>query len=72
MFDWLKRQFGEGKIRVEGKLIDGSGFIAKVPYIGDLSTLDKNELFETLRRTMLVEHGERVDMTSLKIIGYTE
>jgi len=72
MFDWIKRQFGEGKVRVEGKLVDGSRFTAKVAYIGDISTLNENELFANLQRQVLVENGEQVDMTSLKIIGYTK
>ena len=72
MFDWIKRQFGEGKVRVEGKLVDGSAFTAKISYIGDISTLNKNELFANLQRKVLVERGEDVDMNSLKIIGYTK
>ena len=71
MFDWFKKMCGEGKIRVEGELVDGSTFTAKIPYIGDISTLNKNELFLNIRQTMLVEHGKVVDMKSLKIIGYT-
>jgi hypothetical protein len=70
MFDWLTRMFGEGKIRVEGTLTDGTTFAAKCPYIGDINTLDERELFAKLRADMLVNHGKRV--ASCRVVGFTE
>jgi hypothetical protein len=69
MFDWLKRCFGEGKIRVEGTLTDGTGFTAKISYIGDIDTVDKSELLDHVRRSVLVEHGERV--ATCRVVGFT-
>lgn len=70
MFDWLKRCFGEGNIRVEGTLTDGTVWRAKCPYIGDINTLDEAELFDKLRRDILVNHGKRVK--TCQVIGWTE
>lgn len=70
MFDWLKRCFGEGKIRVEGTLTDGTAFAAKCPYIGDIETLDEEELLYNVRRDVLVNHGKHV--ASCRVVGWTE
>jgi len=68
MFDSIRRLFGEGTVRVEG-LVPGQGkFVAKIPYTGDVNTLDENELFDIVKRKVLVEYGVRV--VDLKIIGW--
>lgn len=71
MFSWLKKQFGEGKILVEGALVDGTTFTVKIPYIGAIDTLDEDELFDKVRRDLKVNHGATVDMTTLRIVDYT-
>lgn len=71
MFDWCRKLFGEGKIRISGELIDGSPFTAKVKYIGDINTLDEDELFSNLRRDVLVNHGKHVRLSSLRVVGVT-
>jgi len=68
MFDSIKRWFGEGKIRTEVTMDDGSTGTVKVPYIGDISTLDVLELKTTIKRRLLVEHGKKV--VDVKIIGW--
>jgi len=68
MFDWLKRFFGEGKIRVEFKGIDRQGKMrngtAKVPYIG---MYNEDDVLIHIRRSLLVEHG--IVVTKLKVVG---
>jgi len=68
MFDAIKRMFGEGKIRAEITFDDGSFTAVKVPYIGDIDTLDASEFRETIRRQMLVDYGKIV--TGVNIIGW--
>jgi hypothetical protein len=60
--------FGEGKIRVEITFDDGSHASAKVPYIGDINTLDVVELKNHVKRLCLVEYGRRA--TGVNIIGW--
>lgn len=67
MFDFVKRMFGEGKIRVEIEFDDGSTAVGLIPYIGDINTLGKAKLEEYVVRVCLVEFGKRV--TNIKIIG---
>lgn len=67
MFDFIKRMFGEGKIRARIACSDGSTGTATVPYIGDINTLDKEELSETIRRQVFVDYGKRV--TTVTILG---
>jgi len=68
MFDSIRRWFGEGKIRAEVTFDDLSFTAIKVPYIGDINTLDVSEFREEIRRQMLVNYGKRV--TSVNIIGW--
>jgi hypothetical protein len=68
MFDFIKRLFGEGKIRIEAETLDGRGVVLKVPYIGDIDTLDVEELKLDLMHRCYVEHGERIH--KLQITGY--
>ena len=68
MFDWLKRCCGEGKIRVEITMDDGSTGIAKVPYIGDITTMDTEEVKTLVTNIAFVEYGKIV--TNVKILGH--
>ena len=68
MFDFIKKMFGEGKIRTEVHFDDGSFTAVKVPYIGDINTLDVAELRRTIRKQMLVDYGKRV--TQVNILGW--
>lgn len=68
MFDWFKKLFGEGMIRFEMTTADGRTGVGKVSYIGDLSTLDREEFKRDMIRQSFVQHGERV--VDVKIIGY--
>lgn len=40
MLTSIKKLFGEGKIRLEGKLECGRGFSIQVPYVGDIKYLN--------------------------------
>jgi hypothetical protein len=68
MFDFIKRMFGEGKIRARIECDDGSTGTATVPYIGDIDTLNEEELGETIRQQVFVDYGKRV--TSVTILGW--
>jgi hypothetical protein len=64
--DWLKRWFGEGKIRIEMVTVDGRKAVGTVPYIGDISTLDPAEFKRDVINQAWVNKGERVkDVTIL-------
>lgn len=60
MFDWFKRLFGEGYIHFTGKTVDGKSMKGKIEYTGDVSTLDTNELEDTIRVQCWQKYGERV------------
>jgi len=64
---WFKRLFGEGKIRAELTFSDGTSGVAKMPYEGDISTLDENELKLYVANYCLVEYGKT--LTKMQIIG---
>ena len=68
MFDWLKRLAGEGKIRTSVTFTNGQSATVKVPYIGDINTLDMGELKIYIRKFCFVEYGLRVD--TITIDGY--
>ncbi len=68
MFDAIKRLFGEGKIRAEAETLDGKKVTLKVPYIGDINTLDRAEFDADVRRMCFVEYGEHIQ--NIRIIGY--
>jgi len=68
MFDWIKKLYGEGKIRANVVLSDGTTAVVKVPYIGDLSTLDAAEFEQDIIQKIWVEHGRHA--TSVTITGY--
>jgi hypothetical protein len=69
MLDFIKRMFGEGEIRARIACDDGSTGTAKVPYIGDIETMNEAELSETIRQQVFVKYGKRV--TSVNIIGWS-
>jgi len=60
MFDWIKRLFGEGMIRFEMVTADGRKVIGRVPYIGDIQTLDTEEVAFDLINQCRVRYGEHV------------
>ena len=68
MFDWIKKLFGEGKIRLEFTDNTGKVYVGRVPYIGDIDTLDVEELRDQVSKQWFVEHGTRI--VDFKILGY--
>ena len=66
----IKKLFGEGTIRIEGHLVGGRGFTIKMPYAGDIDTLDEEEIFQHVRDEMLVQHGKQI--ADLHIVGVTQ
>lgn len=69
MFNWFKRLFGEGKIRVKFTTDEGRNGALIIDYIGDLETLNESVVFKKCRETLLVEYG--LHLKSFKIIGIT-
>ena len=68
MFDFIKRLFGKGVIRCELRTADGRKGTAKIPYIGDFSTLDMPEFIQHVIKQAWINNGERV--VDVKIIGW--
>lgn len=60
MFDWIRRLFGEGKIRVKFTDESGKEFVGRVPYIGDISTLDQHELRTEVSNQWVAKTGCRI------------
>lgn len=69
MFDWFKSLFGKGKVRVEFTTHEGQKGSFKIDYIGDLNTLNEDELRENCRRHLMVEH--RQNLKTFRIVGLT-
>lgn len=71
IFDWITKQFGEGKIRVEGECTqrDGTltGFACKVDYVGSLGTVSEKDILSECVNSLRVEQGATV--TKLRIVG---
>ena len=67
IFDSIKRLFGEGVIRIEGTLTDGTSFVAKQPYIGDRSEMTDKEIILDVANRIYVESGRIV--LNAKIVG---
>jgi hypothetical protein len=67
MFDFIKRMFGEGKIRAEIICADGTEGIVKMDYIGDLSTLDLDEFAAKVKQQVFVKYGRQV--VKVNILG---
>jgi hypothetical protein len=68
MFDFIKRMFGEGRIRFELTDENGKEWIGKAPYIGDINTMVESELKEEIARQWYVEHGTRI--RDFKVLGW--
>lgn len=67
MFGFIRRMFGEGKIRAEVTFVDGSKGFVKVAYTGDPSTLDYKEFEKNVKNVVFVEYGRVVK--HVKIVG---
>jgi len=67
MFGFIKKMFGEGKIRADIVLVDGTKGTVKVSYKGDLSNIDHDEFARYVKNTAFVESGKVVK--SVKIVG---
>jgi len=65
--DWFKSLFGKGVIHMAGMTSNGQTFKATAPYIGDVNTLDEEELFDSINRDMIRDHGLTVIRHSFRI-----
>ncbi len=68
MFDFIRKLFGEGTIRFEMVTRDGRKGVGKVPYMGNISTIDSEEFEMEMIDKCYVKYGERV--VGVKITGY--
>lgn len=66
MFDWLKRLYGEGTLYFTFDCDDGTAGKAKMPYIGDINTLDRDELISNLKKEVWFKHNKNIH--NVKII----
>jgi hypothetical protein len=69
MFDFIKKLFGEGIIRADIVLDDGRTGTVKLPYIGDIDTLDPAEFKQEVANQCWVKNGQRV--VKVTIVGNT-
>jgi hypothetical protein len=67
VFDFIKRMFGEGKIRAEFICSDGTSGSVKAPYIGQYI---ESEVLEHLKNAIEVEYGKKI--THIKIVAHAE
>ena len=65
MFDWIKRLFGEGYIYATFECTDGSKGRSRVPYIGDINTLDRNEIIQNIKREVFFKSGKTVKTVTI-------
>jgi hypothetical protein len=57
MFDFIRRLFGQGRVRVEFNYLEGSSIrtsSARVPYVGQW---DEQACLDYARNQLIVEHG---------------
>lgn len=69
MFDFIRRLFGEGKVRVSFTTVEGRNGAMIIDYLGDPKSIDMGELEQHTRDKLLVEHG--LHMKTFKFVGIT-
>ncbi len=67
MIDWIKSLFGKGTIHFEFHCQDGSSGRAKLPYIGDIKTMDEDEMFRKLKSDLWLKYNKH--MISAKVLA---
>lgn len=65
MFDWLKKLYGQGRVRIEWKAENGSFGTAKMPFIGAFDS--EAELIEIFINECLLE--KNIKITKARIIA---
>ncbi len=69
MFDWLRKLFGEGKIRFELETLDGRTILGKMGFIG--SPESERELAVEIANNAFIENGiHAIRVKILGIIGF--
>jgi hypothetical protein len=72
MFDFIKRLFGEGRVRLEGVTSDGRTFNGKLSYIG---ALHEKDIINHFAEMCMVEKGIKIIRARIVAIagkGYEE
>jgi hypothetical protein len=70
MFDFIRRLFGQGRVRVEFNYLEGSSIrtgLARVPYQGEW---DEQACLDYVRNELIIEHG--IYPIKMKIVGHIE
>jgi len=73
IIDSFKSLFGKGKIRIKMTLNDNSVRFAKVPYVGDINTLDKTKFIADIKNRCFVDYGftpKKIEIVVLMKSGY--
>jgi hypothetical protein len=70
MFDFIRRWFGQGRVRIEFSYIEGSSIrtgSAKVPYQGQW---DEQACLDYVRNELIIEHG--IYPIKMQIVGHIQ
>jgi hypothetical protein len=70
MFDFIRRWFGQGRVRIEFSYLEGTSIrtgSAKVPYEG---LWDEKDCLDYVRNALIVEHG--IYPIKMKVVGHIE
>ena len=70
MFDFIRRWFGQGRVRVEFSYLEGTRIrtgSAKVPYQG---VWDEQDCLDYVRNELIIEHG--IYPIKMQIVGHIE
>ncbi len=70
MFDFIRRWFGQGRVRIEFSYLEGTSVrtgSAKVPYQG---VWDEKDCLDYVRNELIVKHG--IYPVKMKVVGHIE
>jgi hypothetical protein len=70
MFDFIRRWFGQGRVRIEFSYLEGTRIrtgSAKVPYQG---AWDEEQCLDYVRNELIIEHG--IYPIKMKVVGHIE
>ena len=69
MFDFIKRLFGEGTVKIQFAAVDRQNKVvkgtAKLPYIGEY---DEDDVLRHIKNTLWVDHDLKV--TGAEVVGH--
>lgn len=67
MFNWLRKLFGDGKVRIELITVDGKQGQATAPFVGDVGKTPEKELLADIVNQIFVDKGWKI--AKIRILG---